>query len=66
MNLIFDAVKAKPFAAHLGLSESAFSQKKNGSIVNGSAQKFSKEEQIKIKQFALFIAESIVLECEKI
>lgn len=65
MTTIFDALKSKPFAELLGISPSRFSQKLNKSVVNGYQMDFTNDERKKMKEFALFIAESIVHEVEK-
>jgi predicted transcriptional regulator len=66
MKHIFEGLKHQPFAKHLGLSPSQFSQKLHEKTINGYPQSFSADEKKDLKSFLLFMADSIVHEVEKI
>lgn len=66
MEQLLEGLQAKPFAQHLGLSPSRFSQKLYKKVINGYPQDFTETERQDIKNFALFMAQKIVHDVEKI
>lgn len=66
MEQLLEGLQAKPFAECLGLSPSRFSQKLYKKVVNGYTQDFTETERHKMKNFALFLAQKIVHDVEKI
>ena len=66
MEQLFEGLRHQPFAKHLGLSPSRFSQKLYKKTVNGYPQSFTNDEKKELKSFLLFMADSIVHEVEKI
>jgi predicted transcriptional regulator len=66
MKQLFEGLRHQPFANHLGLSPSRFSQKLYEKTVNGYPQSFTADEKKELKNFLLFMADSIVHEVEKI